>query len=78
LIVPTENCELFISLGQDDGRIIDEEGKYDNYPFPNRIVSTMIAVIKLKPGEDRAGGYFQAKAENRIVAMTKPPKVSAE
>ena len=42
-----EDCELFISLSQEDGREKDENGTYAKYPFKERIIRTMLFVFEL-------------------------------
>jgi len=52
-----ENCEMFVSLQQSDGREKSADGKYSKYPFQDRIVSTMLFLFELPPGHDRLHEY---------------------
>lgn len=52
-----EDCEVFVSLQQSDGREVAASGKYSKYPFQDRIVSTMLFLFELPDGQDRLQAY---------------------
>ena len=47
MITLKEDMDLFLSLGQPDGRLVPGE----QYPFPDNIHHVMFSVWKLNPGE---------------------------
>ena len=57
LFAPTEDCELFISLAQPDGRQESPAGEYSRPPYKDRIVSAMLCVFELAPGEEMLAAY---------------------
>ena len=54
-----EDCEMFCSLQQSDGREMSADGKYSKYPFQDRIVSTMLFLFELPENHDRLVEYGQ-------------------
>lgn len=58
LIQPMEeDIELFVSLGQNDGRLKGEDGTYCKYPFKERLVAGHLAIWELGPGETQLKKY---------------------
>ena len=54
LFAPNEDCELFVSLAQPDGRQETAEGNYSKFPYKDRIVSAMLCVFELCQRSDRS------------------------
>jgi len=46
-----EDIEIFVSLGQRDGRIKGEDGTYSKYPFKEKLITGHIAIWELEEGE---------------------------
>ena len=51
-----KDCELFVSLAQNDGREV-RDGQYSKYPFKDRIVSTMLFLFELPDSLERLAEY---------------------
>lgn len=48
MLQPSEDCEVFLSLGQNDGRGKDEQsGEYEPYPFKTRLEAAHLAIWQL-------------------------------
>lgn len=58
---PTEDIEIFVSLGQRDGRIKGEDGTYSKYPFKENLISAHIAIWELEDGETMLKQYVKGK-----------------
>jgi len=56
-ITPYRNCELFVSVGQEDGRVRQEDGTYDSFPFAKTMTNLLLFVYELPPGKDRIDTY---------------------
>ncbi len=56
-----EDIEIFVSLGQSDGRIRGEDGSYSKYPFKEKLVTAHIAIWELEDGETMLKQYVKGK-----------------
>ena len=60
LIAPERDCEMFVSLGQPDGRPVDPNtGAYSTYPFADRINSAWLGIFALPAGKNRVDTWSQ-------------------
>jgi hypothetical protein len=59
LFATNQDCELFVSLAQPDGRPEGDDGSYSKYPFKDRLVSAMLCIFELPEGKDRVEEYTQ-------------------
>lgn len=52
IVYPTcEDIEIFVSLGQRDGRIKGEDDTYSKYPFKEKLITAHVAIWELDEGE---------------------------
>ena len=59
LFAPQDDCELFVSLAQDDGRQQAPDGSYSKFPYKDRIQCALLAIFELEPGQDRLEKYVK-------------------
>lgn len=52
-----EDCSLFVSLGQLDGRTKGEDGTYSPYPFATRVLSAHLAIFEIGDDQDSLKQY---------------------
>ena len=74
LVQPTESdIELFVSLGQNDGRMKGPDGDYEKYPFKSRLIAGDLTVWELEDGETQLKKY----ARDKILAKNGPVRASS-
>lgn len=64
MFAPEQDCEVFISLAQPDGRQEAPDGSYSKYPYKDRIVSAMLCVFELPAGASRLEEYTKPMAKS--------------
>lgn len=57
---PFSDFEIFVSLGQSDGRVKGDDGTYARYPFKERLISAHLAIYELPDGETKLNDYYNS------------------
>lgn len=74
MIQPTEtDCEIFVSLGQNDGRLKTEDGQFYQYPFKEALIAGDLTIWQLDDGETKLMKYQRDK----ILAKNGPVRASS-
>jgi hypothetical protein len=55
------DTEVYLVLGQNDGRGKNETGEYEKYPFTSRLQATHLAIFELGPNETQLSIYDKEK-----------------
>jgi hypothetical protein len=74
-VADVDECELFVSLAQPDGRMRAEDGSYDKFPFETRIHPVCFSVM-VPDAKERQLTRFDKLKSFKVSALKEHREVS--